>query len=105
MLAHSRAPSTNSQLAAGDDLVGVVQPRVMGVDIVSEVRNRGGNVGHCQQRDAEVRVGMHAHADAEGGADPSKLDRGPQPSPVVMIAEDDLDRIPVGPNRECGRRR
>ncbi len=73
----------------GEHVLGL--PGVVGVAGVVEVRDGGRHVGHRGERDAQVGVGMHRHADAEGAADGGELLGVAQSAPVVVVGEDDLN--------------
>ncbi|CAM5727122.1 hypothetical protein SVIOM342S_10175 [Streptomyces violaceorubidus] len=55
-----------------------------------QVRHGGRHVGHGGEADAQVGVGVHGDADAEGAADGGQLLRVAQSAPVVVVGEHDL---------------
>ena len=85
---HRQRAILELELAADDDLLGL--PGVVRVAGVGQVGHGGGQVRHRGQRDAHMRVAVHRQPDAPGAADARQLDRGAQPAPEVMVAQDDL---------------
>jgi hypothetical protein len=85
--------------AAGEDLVRAVLPRV--VSIAGKLHGARGaaGVGHDEQAEAEVVVGVHREAESEAAAEIAEPLDGADATPVVGIREDDLD-CAAAPSRE-----
>ena len=97
---HRQRAILELQLAADDDLLGL--PGVVRVAGIGQVGHGGGQVRHRGQRDAQVRVAVHRQPDAPGAADPRQLDRGAQPAPEVVVAQDDRYAAQADGPRQVG---
>lgn len=95
---HPHGAVHKAHAAAGEDFVRGVLPGVVGV--AGEGHGGGGTtgVGHDEEAQAEVVVGVHGEAEAEPMAEVAEALHGADPAPVVGIGEDDLD----GAEAPCG---
>ncbi len=88
---HAHGAVFKLDAARGEDFVGRVLPGVVGV---AGERHRGrgaAGMGHDEQAQAEVVVGVHREAEAEPVAEIAETLNGADAAPVVGIGKNDLD--------------